>query len=84
MSTTKAIKGDKKRERERVWEREIETQTDYLEQEQKQNTTSQNSQILKTQAKIEIQTDYPTLKKSIRMRERESETQWERDRVKQR
>ena len=74
MSTTKAIKGDKKREREREWEREIETQTDYLEQEQKQNTTSQNSQILKTQAKIEIQIDYPTLKKSIHMRERESET----------
>ena len=52
----KSYKGDRKREREREreWEREIETQTDYLEQEQKQNTTSQNSQILKTQAKIEI------------------------------
>ena len=49
----KSYKG-RQEERESVWEREIETQTDYLEQEQKQNTTSQNSQILKTQAEIEI------------------------------
>ena len=74
MSTTKAIKGDMKRERERVRKRNRDP--DRLPRA-KTKTKQNISKFLNPQnpkADIETQTDYPALKESIHMRERESET----------
>ena len=72
MSTTKAIKGERKRERKR----EIEIEPSALDWNSRARTKHNISKFPNSQnpkVEIETQIDYPTLKNSIHERERERE-----------